>query len=155
MNTRRMLQVVTVVLTVMASMSPVAECGWTQRADMPTARSGLSTCVVDGKIYAIGGGAPVTTVEQYDPATDTWAKKSNMQTPRVFFSASVVSGKIYAIGGYGTGGAFLSSVEQYDPLTDTWTLRAPMATPRKFGSSAVVDGKRLVVSLLDGPPGQG
>jgi len=28
---------------------------WNKRANMPTARMGLTTCVVDGKIYAIGG----------------------------------------------------------------------------------------------------
>ena len=28
---------------------------WTKKADMPTARMGHTTCVVEGKIYAIGG----------------------------------------------------------------------------------------------------
>ena len=46
---------------------------WVRKADMPTARYGLSTCVVNGKIYAIGGsvalfgfGQPLSTVEVYD-----------------------------------------------------------------------------------------
>jgi hypothetical protein len=38
---------------------------------MPTARSGLSTSAVNGKIYAIGGwvgsGTTISTVEEYDP----------------------------------------------------------------------------------------
>ena len=56
---------------------------WTQKADMPTPRS-TRACVVDGKIYAIGGEAigllrgrkpwRLKTVEVYNPATDTWEK---------------------------------------------------------------------------------
>jgi hypothetical protein len=39
---------------------------------MPTGRWELSTCVVDGKIYVIGGmeywiGSACRTVEEYDP----------------------------------------------------------------------------------------
>lgn len=56
---------------------------WTQKANMPTARWGVSTSVVDGKIYAVGGGerrGPFSTVEEYDPTTDTWTKKADMPT---------------------------------------------------------------------------
>ena len=48
--------------------------GWSQKADMPTARwsdSSLDTNVIDGKIYVIGGAGGGTKVEMYDPATDT------------------------------------------------------------------------------------
>ena len=45
---------------------------WTEKADLPTARVGLCTSVVNGKIYAIGGRSPVagrisslSTVEEY------------------------------------------------------------------------------------------
>ena len=63
-----------------------AQGPWTQKeADMPTGRWELSTCVVDGKIYAIGGAGPVYqalgTVEVYDPATDSWdTTKTRMPT---------------------------------------------------------------------------
>jgi N-acetylneuraminic acid mutarotase len=43
---------------------------WTRKADMPTARVTLSTSVVDGKIYAIGGATSASVhtpaVEEYD-----------------------------------------------------------------------------------------
>ncbi|MBI1923871.1 hypothetical protein HYR99_06435 [Candidatus Poribacteria bacterium] len=52
------------------SISLAKEGEWTKKADMPTARAGLSTSVVDGKIYAIGGVsfvvAEFSTVEEYD-----------------------------------------------------------------------------------------
>jgi hypothetical protein len=86
-----------------AATATSADGIWTTRADMPTGRWELSTCVVDGKIYAIGGAGPVYqalgTVEVYDPATDTWQTKSEMPTARQGLSTSVVNGKIYAIGG--------------------------------------------------------
>jgi len=82
----------------------VAQPGtWAKRADMPTPRWGLSTCEVNGEIYAIGGWRPgsflARTVETYNPTTDAWTKKADIPTPRFLPSASVVAGKIYVIGG--------------------------------------------------------
>jgi N-acetylneuraminic acid mutarotase len=116
---------------------------WTQKADMPTARLGLSTSVVDGKIYAIsalqGGANRLTKVEAYDPATDTWTEKAKMPTPRDFLATSVVDGKIYAIGGKPSwqAGTYLATVEEYDPSTDTWTRKADMPTARMTETSVV------------------
>ncbi|MFC1718812.1 sigma-70 family RNA polymerase sigma factor [Candidatus Poribacteria bacterium] len=94
---------------------------WTKKADMPTPRLGLSTTVMNGKIYAIGGGAPwnpLPTVEVYNPATDTWTKKPDMPTSRGELSACEVGGKIYAIGGTDLGEWFhpldRGIVEEYD-----------------------------------------
>jgi hypothetical protein len=83
-------------------MAPQGEGGeWMKKANMPTARNNLSTSAVDGIIYAIGGwgAGAISTVESYDPETDTWTKKTDMPTPRFSLSTGVVNGKIYAIGG--------------------------------------------------------
>jgi len=101
--------------------------------------------VVNGKIYAIGGyrsGSHLSTVEEYDPATDTWTKKADMPAARDVVSTSVVNGKIYAIGGQSENQwpAF-STVEEYDPVTDTWTRKADMPAPRSALSTSVVNGK--------------
>ena len=116
---------------------------WTQKADVPTARSWLSTSVVDRKIYAIGGVGGLQKVEEYDPATDTWIEKADMPTGRVFYACSAVDGKIFAIGGdtQWPGGTTIATVEAYDPATDTWTRKADMPAPRGALSASVVDGK--------------
>ena len=123
---------------------------WTKKADMPTGRARLSTCVVEGKIYAIGGSphrdAEVPTVEVYDPATDTWTKKADMPRARNWLSSSLVNGKIYVIGGkIYPSRTFVSTMEEYDPATDTWMRKADMPTARGMHSASVVDGKVYVI----------
>jgi N-acetylneuraminic acid mutarotase len=137
---------------------------WDTKAPMPTARSHLATCVLDGKIYAIGGsigsssswpGLP--TVEMYDPVTDTWTTKAPMPTARWGLCASSVNGKIYAIGG--TAGAptygGLSKVEEYDPVTDTWTTKASMTTPRLDLTGVELFGKIYAIGGIDRAQGTG
>ncbi len=147
MNAIRIYKVVVVtVLLGMASMSSAAEGTWTKKADMPTRRLCHSTSVVDGKIYAIGGGysidgPPLRTVEEYDPVTDTWTKKRDIPTARFTHSASVANGKIYVIGGAVQKAVSCATVEEYDPATDTWTTKADMPTKRAFLCACTVDGQ--------------
>jgi N-acetylneuraminic acid mutarotase len=126
----------------MPSASLAAEGIWTEKAAMPTARMLLGTCMLDGKIYAIGGGpAPhlgSSAVEEYDPETDTWTTKAPMPTPRAGLGVSAVNGKIYAIGGAPLGSR---TVEEYDPETDTWMRKADMPTARCFFTTSAVNGK--------------
>jgi len=131
-------------------LAPMGEIGkWITKAEMPTARWGLSTSVVNSKIYAIGGtmnnSNGISAVEEYDPATDTWTEKIDMPTARAGHSASVVSGKIYVIGGAQAWGDSISTVEEYDPTTDKWTKRTDMPTARSMLCSSVVDDKIYVI----------
>ena len=145
------------VLLVINISKLAAEGNWTQKADMPTARSLFSTAVVDGKIYVIGGEVDkigemsIAKVERYDPKTDTWEPKADMPTARVNGTTAVVDEKIYVIGGVKKRkvekrGNFsyrlteLPTVEMYDPVRDTWTQKSDMPTPRSTRSS-VIDGK--------------
>jgi len=115
---------------------------WVRKQRMPTARFGLTTSVVDGMIYAIGGKGGLTVVEEYDPITDSWTRKADMPTGRGWITSSVLDGKIYVMGGntkeWGTS---LATVEMYDPSTDTWTKKADMTTPRDWLASTVINGK--------------
>ena len=143
---------------VLSSAESARAATWTQRADMPTARMGLSnsTSVVDGKIYAISalqGSARLKKVEEYDPATDTWTEKTDMPTERNFVATSVVDGKIYVIGGATAwqGGVSLATVEAYDPVTDTWTRKANMPAPRDACGTSAVNGKIYAIGGYRGP----
>jgi N-acetylneuraminic acid mutarotase len=122
---------------------------WTSKADMPTATVNASASAANGRIYVIGGSPGgsqwyqgISTVREYDPATDTWTPKADMPTARTALSTSVVNGRIYAIGGrFGNNRSAFSTVEEYDPATDTWTPKAGMPTERLRLTTSVVNGK--------------
>lgn len=108
---------------------------WTEKPPLPTPRTKLAVGVVDGKIYAIGGG---TTVEEYNPQTNTWDKKTSMQS-RKAFGIGVVNRKIYVIGGEDNKDNNL--VQEYDPITDTWVQKTSLPTSRYNLAAGVVNGK--------------
>jgi N-acetylneuraminic acid mutarotase len=125
---------------------------WTSAADMLTPRMCLEAVVLNSKIYAIGGMEGLlngesgeTTMEMYDPATDTWTTKAGMNIKRKYFTACVLNGKIYVIGGAeGYCGPLIASVEEYDPETDSWKEMADFPKNLAGGSAASLDGKIFV-----------
>ena len=124
---------------------------WTTAASMPT---GLGLCyaaagVIDGKLYVAGGQSetsgqtPVSTLEMYDPMSDTWTVKTSMPTARTTVAGAAANGRLYVAGGYLNG--YLSTLEVYDPASDTWTTASSMPTARSFAAAAGIDGKFYVV----------
>ena len=145
MTKRAQFCLIILILLALPSMSLAQKDAWTGKADMPTPRWALSTSVVDGKIYAIGGfdsnTNALSAVEEYDPMTNTWVTKKDMPTARGALSTSVVNGKIYAIGGFDERIYQLGVVEEYDPQTNTWTKKANMPTARNSVGTSVIGGK--------------
>ncbi len=141
----------TFVLSGMTSICMAQGDTWTTKANMIIPSANPGTCVVNGKIYAIGGEtagggctSPVSSkkVEEYDPATNSWSLKENMPTARASLTISAVNGKIYAIGGDSIQCSMsLSTVEEYDPQTNSWSTKTNMHTVRTGLSSSVVNGK--------------
>jgi len=114
---------------------------WTDKAPMPTGRSGLFCEAVSGKIYAVGGfnGNFTGVTEEYDPALDQWETKESMAIARGFGSSAVVGGKIYILGGYNFDpNRSTDVVECYDPVLDTWTTMSPMPYALAFSTACVV-----------------
>ncbi|MEK7395431.1 MAG: kelch repeat-containing protein, partial [Candidatus Poribacteria bacterium] len=143
-----------------AFMAPQGEGGeWLKKADMPTARVDMSSAVVDGKVYVMGGfavacgPATLSVVEEYNPTTDTWTKKADMPTARAALSSVAVKGKIYAIGGTPDNNAVLSTVEEYDPVANKWTKKTDMPTARDGLSTIAVNGKIYAIGGYVEPKG--
>jgi N-acetylneuraminic acid mutarotase len=146
---------------------PAAD-SWKALAPMPTKRGSPVAVTVGAKMYVIGGATTppgsketavhpqrphisVSTVEEYDPATNTWRARAPMPTPRNHATAGVVNGKVYVIGGR-VGAAFISAgssnvdvVEEYDPAADAWgSARAKMPSARSAMASGVHGGRIYV-----------
>ena len=139
---------------------------WEVITQLPTKRWEFTTAVVEDKIYIIGGslfdnrGGPfgLSTVEVYDPQTNTWQRGADMPTPRTNAKAAVVNGTIYVFGGYNSKDNFLQNwkmadhVEAYNPETDTWIRKRKMPISRIYFGLGVVAGK---VYLIGGTTGFG
>ena len=139
---------------------------WAKKAEMPTPRAYFSTTVVNNLIYAIGGWSGIgpaptccnipleslSTVEAYDPATNTWIKKADIPTKRLWHSTSVVDGKIYAFGGQSLVerrgkqiAKTVTAIEVYDPAADAWEKVGDAPLGRIRMSSAALNGKIYVI----------
>ena len=71
--------------------------------------------VVNDVFYAVGGidGGLHSTVEAYDPVSNTWTNAAPMPTARYALGVGVLNGVLYAVGGYNIG--YLATVEGYQP----------------------------------------
>jgi len=133
---------------------------WRQMSSMMTKRVWRNlpnTTVLDGKLFALGGGtwnmehgfSTLNTVEMYDPQTNMWTQMADMLHKRSYFGVVVFEGKIFAIGGL-NGNDVLSSVEYFCPVENKWTFCSPLTTPR-FGMSVAVVMDRIYVLGGKGP----
>ena len=130
---------------------------WTQDS-LPdnNMRAQHASCVVDGKIYLIGGwtlsgGSPVTVadLDMYDPNTGHWIAGNPMPTHRLNVECDTVDGKIYVIGGLQIIGGVpittgVRTLEVYDIASEIWTSGPNMAVPRWGHKVVAYDGKIYV-----------
>ncbi len=85
---------------------------WSEKAPMPTtAREHLTSAVVKGKLYVIGGrangmSANVDTTEVYDPKADGWTVLEHMPSKKGGLASTSVNGSIYVFGGEQPSGTF-------------------------------------------------
>jgi N-acetylneuraminic acid mutarotase len=105
----------------------VAKNTWSSVLGVPTARSGVGTAVLNGRLHVLGGEAYLNdlvgtyrTHEAYDPRTNNWERLPPMPTPRHGLAVAEIGGKIYAVSGSnvaGGGGPHegVNVNEVYDP----------------------------------------
>jgi N-acetylneuraminic acid mutarotase len=134
-------------------MSLAAEDTWTRKADMPTARVFAGGCVIDGKIYVIGGAPSASSVtgvvEMYNPISDSWTRMANIPSGRCYPATCAFNDKIYVFGGTSPGmySTAKKNVYVYDPQTDSWTQKADMQYANALCGIAVVDD---IIYLIGG-----
>ena len=105
-----------------------------------------------GYLYAVGGmdtNKGATSIERYDPRTDTWSQIASMNGRRLQFGVAVVEGKLFVVGGR-DGLKTLNTVECYDPITRAWSIVTPMSTHRHGLGVSVLGGPLYAVGGHDG-----
>ena len=118
---------------------------WTQKASMPSKRSGGVAVVVGGKIYVAGGRTQETgdNFAAFDPKANRWQTLPNVPTQRNHLGAGVIAGKIYIVGGrFGPGfrSERTDALEVYDPKTKKWTKKKSMLRPRGGVNAIAANG---------------
>jgi N-acetylneuraminic acid mutarotase len=82
---------------------PVAGA-WATLPDLPTGRSKPSAAAVNGKVYVFGGwdggGAPLASVDVFDPNANTWSTlAATNPAPRSAAGVAVAGGAVFLVGG--------------------------------------------------------
>src|SRR5687767_1834089 len=139
---------------------------WTALSPMPTARFGLVAASLNGLVYAIGGSHRVfdfhsigffgvTSVEAYNPVTDTWRAVAPLPLSRVYANgAGVIGGRIYVTGGAGCDSPIgncreTSTLYIFDPAAGpmgTWTAGPQMPFIIEGGTAGVINNQLYVLA---------
>jgi N-acetylneuraminic acid mutarotase len=125
--------------------------GWRTLAPLRRgARQELSVAEQDGLIYVIGGmtvNSILSSVEVYDPASDTWSDGVSLPSPLHHCNVATANGSIYVVGAL-SGWSFspVGTVLQLAPQATEWATRTAMPAGTERGASAVgvIDSRILV-----------
>ena len=114
---------------------------WSNAAPMKLARCQMSTAVINGKIYVVGGDnghyQTLNSFEVYDPTTNGWAIET-MPFASGYGATVEINGQLYLVGGLNADMTIVGTLEVYNPTNDSWVAKSPMPTPRiELGAVAV------------------
>jgi N-acetylneuraminic acid mutarotase len=134
-----------------ASGSAAAGSGsaWSTLGALGVPRQEVAVAELDGKIYVVGGidGTPafLSSVEVYDPDTDSFAPGPPLPVPLHHTTATAVAGKLYVIGGWSDFFATpLDVVYELDPQQGSWVAKTAMPTARGSPAAAALGGRIYV-----------
>jgi uncharacterized protein (TIGR03437 family) len=122
---------------------------WVTLAPMPSSRQEVSTAVLEGKIYVIGGydasGLDSHLVEVYDPQNNSWTSAAPLPIATNHNAAAIVAGKLYAFGGT-SNRAFV-----YNRQSNSWSDVAPMIFQHGNTPAVGVINDKIYVAGGTGP----
>lgn len=127
---------------------------WDLGEEMHTNRTEITTALLNGKIFVIGGAdyteeGAVDTVEIYDPTSNEWSVGAALPFELDHAPSIVYDGKIYVIGGFLKDKITTDKLLIYDPEANEWTEGTPLPSPRASTVAEVVNGSIYVISGLD------
>jgi N-acetylneuraminic acid mutarotase len=105
---------------------------WTLRAPMPTPRSAMAWGTFNGRIYAAGGEirhrdiwGTYTTVEAYDPKSNTWARLPPMPLPRHGLAGDFIGPRLHLVSGSVQSGTNVPGLVTNSDRHDVLVVAAP------------------------------
>ncbi len=139
-------------------LSLEAPTAWRREADLPDPRGHLSSAVLGGKIYALGGEyghdvkqVDIATCQVFDPASGKWSAIASLPDGRSHFESSTIvhKGRILVVGGRCNSSSpprnVVSDLIEYDPAADRWCTLGSMPQPLLAPSAAIV-GDSIIVT---------
>jgi len=136
---------------------------WATKTSMSAARSLAAAGVITDVLYVAGGHdgtGGTTTLQAYNPTTNTWSTLAAMPGRRYLPDGTgVIDGKLYVPGGwnYPDSGLPTNTLFVYDPATNQWSTGAPMPQQVLYGSAGgatgVIGGKLYVTTPENGYSG--
>lgn len=130
---------------------------------------GQSVRLSDGQILVVGGAIPngplgqlmTTSVEIYNPVTNTWRAAAPLTEARYAFVLTLLpNGTVLAIGGarewdsYWTDNSFVREIEMYDPRKNQWQILDELPQPRAYATGTLLpDGSVWIAGGQFGPSG--
>jgi len=113
---------------------------------MSTARSGQMAVYHENRIYVLGGrtatGQVLSTVEQYNPDTNTWESFASLRKGRENGAAVVFKGQLMVIGGNTDENEATHDVEVFNAGENRWESFGGLEEARE-GLAAIVLGGEL------------
>lgn len=127
---------------------------WLFENVLKTARTSLAVAVYRGNIYIIGGASdsnvPLSTVEIYNPETNTWSTGQDKPIPTSKVSAVTIGGLIFVPGGETANHKPSNILEAYNPESDSWENRSTLPYSVASYAIAAYEGKMYVFGGWDG-----
>ena len=121
--------------------------GWTPLPPMPHAASSATACVLNGRLYVIGGRHN-NKLQVLEMTAETglywsrkWFRKADLPANRAAAASVVHEGRIWVMGGeVGEENEPSASVITYDPVTDEWEMGPPLPSPQIGCTAVTIDG---------------
>ncbi len=136
--------------------TPALPAQWKKAASPKLGRvQHTATLLADGRVMITGGTAPgtpcTTSVEIYDPASDTWTESTPLPKVRQLHGAArLQDGRVLVAGGWNCkAGEDPKTAEVFDPATQTWTATGPMLAEASEPDLQLMPDGRVLMTTRD------